>query len=59
MLEFLLSQTTFNTHSRRKWWERLALNCDYHLKDKTKASLPLLDLDGGRWRGGKGEEGRR
>ena len=36
VLELLLSQTQFCGGFRGRWWERLALNCDYHLKKKEK-----------------------
>ena len=32
LLEILLSQSTYCVHSRGRWWERLALNLDQHLK---------------------------
>ena len=32
LLETLLSQSTYSTTSRGRWWERLALNLDQHLK---------------------------
>ena len=36
LLELLLSQHVYSQHRRGKWWDRLALNCDFHLKDKSK-----------------------
>ncbi len=36
LLELLLSQSVYGCHRRGKWWDRLALNWDYHLKDKSK-----------------------
>ena len=36
LLEKLLSQQTYGRGRRKRWWERLALNYDYHLKNKSK-----------------------
>lgn len=36
VLQLLLSQEQFCSGSRGRWWERLALNSDYHLKKKEK-----------------------
>ena len=36
LLELLLSQHVYSRHRRGKWWDRLALNFDFHLKDKSK-----------------------
>ena len=38
VLASLLAQEVVCTGSRGRWWERLALNSDYHLKDKVKVS---------------------
>ena len=36
LLELLLSQKLYCTGSRGRWVDRLALNCDHHLKRKDK-----------------------
>ena len=36
ILEHLLSQAIYGKGTRKKWWDRLALNFHYHLKDKEK-----------------------
>lgn len=36
LLEELLTQHVYGHHHRGKWWDRLALNYDFHLKDKAK-----------------------
>ena len=38
LLETLLSQSTYSTTSRGRWWERLALNLDQHLKKYNEVS---------------------
>ena len=43
LLETLLSQSTYCINSRGRWWERLALNLDQHLKKYSEVStLPVL-----------------
>lgn len=39
VLELLLSQCDYCTGSRGRWWERLALNLDQHLKQPNKVCL--------------------
>ena len=36
LLEELLSQRLYGEHRRKKWWDRLTLVYDYHLKEKLK-----------------------
>jgi len=36
LLEELLSQRLYGEHRRKKWWDRLTLVYDYHLKEKQK-----------------------
>jgi hypothetical protein len=38
LLRQLLAQDTFCTHHRGRWWERLALNLDQHLKRPAEVS---------------------
>ncbi len=38
LLELLLAQGVYNRCRRGKWWDRLALNYDFHLKEKAKVS---------------------
>ena len=43
LLETLLSQLTYCINSHGRWWERLALKSDQHLKKYTEVStLPVL-----------------
>ena len=39
LLELLLAQDVYNCCRRGKWWDRLALNWDFHLKEKAKVRL--------------------
>ena len=45
VLECLLCQGVVCRGSRGRWYERLALNCDYHLKNKEKVGqFPYAEL---------------
>ena len=44
LLETLLSQSTYCVGSRSRWWERLALNLDQHLKKYNEVSTLLCLL---------------
>ena len=39
LLQCLLSQELYCTSSRGRWWERIALNLDCHLRQKEKVCL--------------------
>ena len=42
LLEILLSQSVYCVSSRGRWWERLALNLDQHLKKYNEVSVYYL-----------------
>lgn len=41
LLVLLLSQSVFGYYKRGHWWERLALNLDSHLKEKSKVKMMI------------------
>lgn len=41
LLVLLLSQSVFGYYKRCHWWERLALNLDSHLKEKSKVKMMI------------------
>ena len=36
LLQWLLSQQVYGVRHRGRWWDRMALNWDFHVKDKGK-----------------------
>lgn len=44
LLEILLSQSTYCVSSRGRWWERLALNLDQHLKKYNEVIYYIISV---------------